>query len=50
MAVSPQKYALLLLFLGHFKAYEGKANPIQSWIDPEGSRTLRFSDFRTIGI
>jgi len=27
----------------------GKAIPIQAWTGPEGSRTLRFPDFKTIG-
>jgi hypothetical protein len=28
----------------------GKAIPVQAWIDPEGSRRLRFPDFKTIGM
>jgi hypothetical protein len=27
----------------------GKANPLQAWTGPEGSRRLRFPDFKTIG-
>jgi len=27
-----------------------KAIPLQAWIGPEGSRKLRLSDFKTIGI
>jgi len=28
---------------------KGKAIPLQAWIGPEGSRSLRFPDFKTIG-
>ena len=28
---------------------EGKANPVQAWTGPEGSRKLRLPDFMTIG-
>jgi len=28
---------------------KGKALPIQAWTGPEGSRSLRLSDFKTIG-
>jgi hypothetical protein len=28
---------------------KGKANPLQVWTGPEGSRSLRFPDFKTIG-
>jgi hypothetical protein len=28
---------------------KGKANPLQAWTDPEGSRRLRLPDFMTIG-
>jgi len=28
---------------------KGKAIPLQAWTDPEGSRRLRFQDFKTIG-
>jgi len=28
---------------------KGKAIPLQAWTDPEGSRSLRFPDFKTIG-
>ena len=31
------------------KAKKGKAIPLQAWTGPEGSRTLRFPDFKTIG-
>jgi hypothetical protein len=27
---------------------KGKAIPLQAWTDPEGSRRLRFPDFKTI--
>jgi len=26
-----------------------KAIPLQAWTDPEGSRKLRFPDFKTVG-
>ena len=29
--------------------YKGKAIPLQAWTGPEGSRRLRFPDFKTIG-
>jgi hypothetical protein len=28
---------------------KGKAIPLQTWTDPEGSRRLRIPDFKTIG-
>jgi hypothetical protein len=28
---------------------KGKAIPLQTWTGPEGSRRLRFPDFKTIG-
>jgi hypothetical protein len=28
---------------------KGKANPLQAWTGPEGSRRLRLPDFKTIG-
>jgi hypothetical protein len=28
---------------------EGKANPVQVWTGPEGSRKLRLPDFKTVG-
>jgi hypothetical protein len=28
---------------------KGKATPLQAWRGPEGSRGLRFPDFKTIG-
>ena len=28
---------------------KGKAIPLQAWTGPEGSRTLRLPDFKTIG-
>ena len=39
------------LFTLHFayRVYKGKAIPVRSWTDPEGSRRLRFQDFETIG-
>jgi hypothetical protein len=29
---------------------EGKANPLEAWIGPEGSRRFRLPDFKTVGI
>ena len=29
--------------------YKGKADPLQVWTDPEGSRSLRLPDFKTVG-
>jgi hypothetical protein len=29
---------------------KGKAIPLQAWRDPEGSRRLRFPDFKTVDI
>jgi len=29
--------------------YKGKTIPLQAWTGPEGSRRLRFPDFKTIG-
>jgi len=29
--------------------YKGKAIPLQAWTGPDGSRRLRFPDFKTIG-
>jgi hypothetical protein len=28
---------------------KGTAVPLEAWIDPEGSRKLRLTDFKTIG-
>jgi len=32
-----------------FISYKGKAIPLQAWRGPEGSRSLRLPDFKTIG-
>jgi len=38
---------------GHFEKIiyhiKGKPIPLQAWTGPEGSRRLRFPDFKTIG-
>ena len=39
----------LLVSLAHQVKVKGKANPLQAWTGPEGSRRLRFPDFKTIG-
>jgi len=31
------------------KVTKGKAVPLQAWTGPQGSRQLRFPDFRTVG-
>ena len=36
-----------LTFLHCIVYYIGKPVPLQAWIDPEGSRKLRFPDFAT---
>ena len=33
-----------------YSKVQGKSVPLQAWGGPEGSRNLRFPDFRTIGI
>jgi hypothetical protein len=33
----------------NFTKGKGKAIPLQAWTGPEGSRKLRFPDFKTIG-
>jgi len=32
------------------KEVKDKAIPLQTWIGPEGSRSLRLPDFKTIGV
>jgi hypothetical protein len=34
----------------HYGQEKGKAIPLQTWRGPEGSRSLSFSDLKTIGI
>jgi len=46
--------AIFLFLLYAFKVYTGttvkdKAIPLQAWTVPEGSRRLRFPDFKTVG-
>jgi hypothetical protein len=36
----------IYIYIGKGK---GKAIPLQAWTGPEGSRTLRLPDFKTIG-
>jgi len=33
----------------HEDYVKGKAIPLQAWTGPEGSRRLRFPDFKTVG-
>jgi len=39
----------MLLVVGKKCYVKGKAIPLQAWTGPEGSMTLRFPDFKTIG-
>jgi hypothetical protein len=38
-----------LFFNLSYSYVKGKAIPLQAWTGPEGSRRLRFPDFKTIG-
>ena len=40
---------LLLLVVVVVVVVKGKATPLQAWTGPEGSRKLRFPDFRDNG-
>jgi hypothetical protein len=40
---------LLILLTHRVKQGKGKAIPLQAWTGPEGSRSLRLPDFKTIG-
>ena len=42
----PDYVTYVFVFLGKGN---GKAIALQAWTDPEGSRRLRFPDFKTIG-
>jgi len=37
------------LKLDYYSRVKGKAIPLQAWTGPEGSRSLRLPDFKTIG-
>jgi hypothetical protein len=37
------------VFIYIYNIYKGKVIPLQAWTGPEGSRRLRFPDFKTIG-
>jgi hypothetical protein len=39
----------LLSLIACYILQKGKAIPLQAWTGPEGSRTLKFPDFKTIG-
>jgi hypothetical protein len=39
----------MLFFLYRNGKGKGKAISLQAWTDPEGARTLRLPDFKTIG-
>jgi len=36
------------IFINEYKG-KGKTIPLQAWTGPEGSRSLRLPDFKTIG-
>jgi len=38
---------LFIQFCASFQFSKGKSVPLQAWSGPEGSRTLRFTDFMT---
>jgi len=38
-----------LLFPDYKNGIKAKAIPLQAWTGPEGTRRLRFPDFKTIG-
>ena len=40
---------LLFKHAGNHVLGKGKAIPLQAWTGPEGSRSLRLPDFKTIG-
>jgi hypothetical protein len=44
-----QFYCLNELYCKNKCKGKGKAIPLQAWTGPEGSRRLRFPDFKTIG-
>jgi hypothetical protein len=37
-------------YVGKHFSKKGRAIPLQAWTDPEGSKRLRLSDFKTVGI
>ena len=42
--------SILLIATHRYRIYiHVKAFPLQAWTEPEGSRRLRFPDFKTIG-
>jgi hypothetical protein len=43
------KYQWMTLHNKEPQSYNGKAIPLQALTGPEGSRTLRLPDFKTIG-
>jgi hypothetical protein len=44
-----QKYSKRSFFATATRKGNGKAIPLQAWTGPEGSRSLRLPDFKTIG-
>jgi hypothetical protein len=38
------------IYTPYYGIIKGKAIPLKAWISPEGSRSLRLADFKTIGI
>jgi len=55
LTVIPLLFPLVIMLddVGWFPDFIGqvkdKAIPLQSWTDPEGSRSLRLLDFKTVG-
>ena len=44
-----QKKCIVFTFHHILLKVKGKAIPLQAWTGPEGSRSLRLPDFKTIG-
>jgi hypothetical protein len=45
----PNGWRILTFDLSRYVIVKGKVIPLQAWTGPEGSRRLRFLDFKTIG-
>jgi len=44
-----QKQTVLRVFSSYMSLKKGKTIPLEAWTGPEGSRSLRLPDFKTIG-
>jgi hypothetical protein len=42
-------HAAYVRLIGYDRQSKGKTIPLQAWTGPEGSRSLRFPDIKTIG-